>query len=53
LVYFFHYLMQTRINIYLSPIGLMKIPAALLVPSLNIALYRNLAKLIFSFVMGR
>lgn len=25
LVYFFHYLMETRINTYLSPIGLMKI----------------------------
>lgn len=51
LVYFFHYVMETRINICLFPIGLMKIPAALMVPSLNIALYQSLTKFIFISVM--
>lgn len=51
LVCFFHYVMETRINICLFPIGLMKIPAALLVPSLNTTLYQSLTKFIFSFVM--
>lgn len=53
LVYFFHYVMETRINTCLSPIGLMKIPAALLVPSLNIGLYQSLTKFIFISVMDQ
>lgn len=43
--------MENRINIYLSPLGLMKIPAVLLLPSPNVTPYQSLKKIWFGIAL--